>query len=67
MSTLIWLKEYAGKVVKQYPLLYGDVHDFVEMAESEIQCGGSESHEVALAVRDIQNLVEGKNDDHDLP
>ena len=52
------LIEYAKSVIEKYPSLTSDVKDLVNLCISEIEEGGSESHEIELWWSDIQSLVE---------
>ena len=43
--------------IKKNPTLKSDIIDFYQLALSEIEEGGSEQHEISLAVNDINSLI----------
>jgi hypothetical protein len=43
--------------IKTNPTLKSDIIDFYQLALSEIEEGGSEQHEISLAVNDINELI----------
>ena len=49
---------YCKNRIEQYPVLRGDIEDFCYLAHDEVEQGGSEAHEVSLAVSDIEQLIE---------
>ena len=51
------LKAEALKIIKEFPDLADDVKDLFELAMTEIEEGGSESHECQLAINDMEELV----------
>jgi hypothetical protein len=51
------LKAEAIKIIKEFPDLADDVKDLFELAMTEIEEGGSESHECQLAINDMEELV----------
>jgi hypothetical protein len=51
------LKAEAIKIIKEFPDLADDVKDLFELAKTEIEEGGSESHECQLAINDMEELV----------
>ena len=51
------LKAEAIKIIKEIPDLEGEVKDLFELAMTEIEEGGSESHECQLATNDMEELV----------
>lgn len=66
-----WVKE---KIIS-YPKLSSEIEDFYWLAISEIAEGGSETHEINLAVNSIEELIEesvevdwnvAKNHQHDI-
>jgi len=59
MYTLKDLKKYCAKKIKANPNLQDEISEFYFMAVEEVRGGGSESWEVELAVRDIDDLVDG--------
>ena len=50
------LISFASEFVKENPNLKSEVIDLIELCESEIEEGGSESHEVSLAIESIKQL-----------
>ncbi len=58
MTTLSDLKRYYWEQAKLHPYLADEMQDIVELAYSEVDEGGSETHEVSLAYNDILNLIE---------
>ena len=55
--TLKYLKDYCLEKIKEYPNLENEIKDFFYWAQSEIEEGGSETHEVELAIQDIDYLI----------
>jgi len=55
--TLQDLHKYCVEKSKQHPELSIDIHSFYELAEMEVQDGGSVEHECALAISDIDELI----------
>ena len=51
------LVKYANEKMVQYPDLKLDIIGFVDLAEMEIEDGGSEDHECELALEDIKQLI----------
>jgi hypothetical protein len=51
------LKEHAKGIIQKYPALKDQVIDLFELAMTEIEEGGSESHECQLAINDMDELV----------
>ena len=54
---LNYLVEYAKRVIGEHPLLRMQIIDIVTLAKDEIEDGGSEDHEVNLAINDIEALI----------
>lgn len=52
-----WVKE---KIIS-YPKLSSEIEDFYWLAISEIEEGGSEIHEIDLAINSIEELINEKN------
>lgn len=52
-----YLKVYAINKIKEYPQLKEQISDFYYLAIDEINEGGSESHEVQLAINSIDELI----------
>lgn len=50
------LIEFAMEFVRENPNLKSDVLELIELCQSEIEEGGSESHEVSLAIESIKQL-----------
>jgi hypothetical protein len=59
MNNLQNLKSLVTNTIKDYPQLKDEVTELYYLAVSEIEEGGSESHECDLAERDILELIEG--------
>jgi hypothetical protein len=57
MRTLGELKEYVVKMIRLHPVHKDEILEFYQLACDEVEDGGSESHEVGLAVSDIEELV----------
>ena len=55
--TLRDLYQYCVEKANQYPELYNDIHAFYDLAEMEVEDGGSVEHECELAVSDIEDLI----------
>ena len=51
-----YLNEEAKRIIEECPDLESEVLDFVQLAHSEVEEGGSESHECELAINDILEL-----------
>ena len=52
-----FLIEYAKTIIKQHPQHKSAIVDICTMARDEIEDGGSEAHEVELALSEIQDLI----------
>lgn len=50
-------KMWVINTIKTNPTLKSDIIDFYQLALSEIEEGGSEQHEISLAVNDINSLI----------
>ena len=57
--TLRELYRYCADKAKQYPEYEMQIHSFYDLAEMEIQDGGSVEHECELAFEDINQLING--------
>jgi hypothetical protein len=57
--TLRDLYQYCVEKSKQHPELFNDIHSFYDLAQMEVEDGGSEDHECELAVGDINDLING--------
>lgn len=55
--TLSELRKESLRLVKEHPQHANDIWDFYSLAVSEIEEGGSESHECDLAYNDINELI----------
>jgi hypothetical protein len=53
------LKAEAIRIIKAKPELKSDIQEFYSLAISEIEEGGSESHECSLAYNDMLALENG--------
>ena len=58
--TLRELHQYCVEKANQYPELANEIDTFYDLAEMEVEDGGSEAHECELAVSDIEELIKGK-------
>lgn len=52
------LVKYVREIIKLHPNLEDEIIGLLELCEMEIELGESESHEVALCYKDIQELLE---------
>ena len=50
--------DFAREFVKQHPNLKDEVYDLLELCQSEIEEGGSPTHEVQLCINSIKELRE---------
>lgn len=55
--TLQELRKESLRLVKENPQLSNEIWDFYSLAVSEIEEGGSESHECDMAYNDIIELI----------
>lgn len=53
-------KKYCQDVVQQHPELRADVIDLYTLAMDEIEDGGSPTHEIEMAVADIESMINKK-------
>ena len=51
------LKEHSQGIIQNHPILKDEVVELFELAMTEIEEGGSESHECQLAINDMDELV----------
>ena len=58
--TLRDLYQYCVEKAKQHPELFDDIHSIYDLAEMEVEDGGSENHECELAMSDIEDLINNK-------
>ncbi len=58
--TLRDLYQYCVEKAKQHPEYEMQIHSFYDLAEMEVEDGGSEDHECELAVSDIDDLINNK-------
>lgn len=58
-----YLRTYCKEKIQQNSHLRDEIVDLYELAMSEIEEGGSESHEVSLAINSIDELIKGGGDD----
>jgi hypothetical protein len=70
-----YLKQFCIDKIAEYPNLKSEILDFFYLAKDEIEDGGSEAHEVELAISSINELIEdetqvgwdvAKNHPHDI-
>ena len=57
MNSLMELKVAVLRLIDKYPKKGDELREFYHLAVSEIEEGGSESHECSLAWRDMLELV----------
>jgi hypothetical protein len=57
--TLRDLYQYCVETVEKYPSMTNEIHGFYDLAQMEVEDGGSEDHECELAVSDINDLING--------
>jgi hypothetical protein len=50
--------EFAKEFIKEHPNLKVEVMDLLELCQSEIEEGGSPTHEVDLCINSIKQLLE---------
>lgn len=55
--TLSELKKWAEDLSEKHPQFEEEIRDLYFLAEMEVQHGGSEPHEVELAINDIEELI----------
>jgi hypothetical protein len=53
------LRTYCKGMIDKHPHLTDEIRDLFSLAVSEIEEGGSETHECHLAYEDINELVNG--------
>jgi hypothetical protein len=53
-----YLRQYCADQIKLYPNLKEEILDFFYLAKDEIEEGGSEYHEVTLAINSIEELTQ---------
>jgi len=56
--TLQELYQYTVQKAKAFPALFNDIHSLYDLAEMEIEEGGSITHECELAVGSIDELIQ---------
>lgn len=54
------LKSFVIETIQKYPHLKDEVVDLYELCLSEIEEGGSTTHEIELCLSDIQDLIDGE-------
>jgi len=55
--TLRDLYQYCQEVGEKYPSMSSKIMGFYDLAQMEVEDGGSEDHECELAVSDIEDLI----------
>ena len=61
------LLDYAQEFIQKHPQLKEEVLEFVQLAQDEIEQGGSIEHEIDSAISSIDELLEDYDeDDYDL-
>ena len=58
--TLRDLYQYCVEKAKQHPELANEIDTFYDLAQMEIEDGGSVEHECELAISDIEELIKGE-------
>jgi hypothetical protein len=53
-----YLRQYCADQIKLYPNLKEEILDFFYLAIDEIEEGGSERHEIELAINSIEELTQ---------
>ena len=53
-----YLRQYCADKIKLYPNLKEEILDFFYLAIDEIEEGGSERHEIELAINSIEELTQ---------
>ena len=53
------LYQYCQEVSEKYPSMASKIMGFYDLAQMEVEDGGSEDHECELAVSDINDLING--------
>jgi hypothetical protein len=51
-------KQFVNEKINQYPSLKMEILDFFWLAVDEIHDGGSQPHEISLAINSINELIE---------
>jgi len=57
-----YLKQFCLGKIEEYPNLKSEITDFYFLAMDEIYDGGSENHEVELAINSINQLIQETNE-----
>ena len=57
VTDLSELINHIKELISKYPHFKGDLIDIYQMAKDEIEEGGSEHHEIELAVESINELI----------
>jgi hypothetical protein len=58
-----YLRNYCQEKISQNRHLQSEIVDLYDLAMSEIEEGGSEAHEVSLAINSIDELIEKGGED----
>ena len=58
--TLRDLYQYCVEKSNQYPELANEIDTFYDLAQMEVEDGGSVEHECELAISDIEDLINSK-------
>lgn len=53
-------RSYCNKTIIEYPFLQDEIIEIYKLAMHEVRYGGSETHEIGLAMRDIKELISKK-------
>jgi hypothetical protein len=62
MNTLRYLRDYAVAAIDKHPEHREAIVQLVELAAEEMDGGSSMSHEVELAIQDIDFLIKGEEE-----
>ena len=57
--TYEWFRNRCFELQKQYPQFSEDIEGILTTCETEIEAGESQFNEVCLGIEDIQQLIEG--------
>ena len=58
--TLRELHQYCVEMIELHPHLEMEIRNFYDLAEMEVEDGGSEAHKCELAMRNIVDLISQK-------
>lgn len=58
--TLEQVTKWANDKMKEHPELKSEIYDLYVLCRTEIEDGGSESHEIELFMSDVEELIKGE-------